>query len=61
MSTNIRFTGGPRHGNTSTIGGSELTGTTYTVGVPAEDYSAEIERDGKPAITQGVEIGSSRV
>lgn len=59
MSTNLRFTGRP-HAET-TIGGSELTGTTYTVGAPAEGYSAEMDRDGKPATIQEVEIaGSSR-
>jgi len=54
MSTDLQFTGGPRSGNTTTIGGSDLTGTTYTVGVAAEGHSTEI-----PPI-QEVEVGSSR-
>jgi len=60
MSTNLRFTGGNPPGNKSTVGGSESTGTTYTVGVSTEGYSTEMERDDKPAINQEVEIGSSR-
>ena len=61
MSTNLRFTGGPRPGNdTTTIGGSAFTGTTYTIGAPAEGYSTETEREDKPAAIQEVEVGSSR-
>ena len=60
MSTGLRFTGINHHGNTTTIGGSELTGTTYTVGAVAEGYSTEIDRDSKHAATQEVGIGSSR-
>ena len=60
MSTNLRFTGRLRPGNTTAAGDSEFTGTTYTVGAPAEGYSTEIDRDGKPAAIQEVEIGSSR-
>jgi len=60
MSTGIRFTRGSRPGNTTALGGSELTGTTYTVGAPAEGYSTELERDDKPAAIQEVEIGPSR-
>ena len=58
MSTNLRFTGRPRAD--TTIGGSELTGTTYTTGAPAEGYSTETDRDDKPLTIQEVEIGSSR-
>lgn len=54
MSTGLQFTGGPRSGNTTTIGGSDLTGTTYTVGAATEGNSTEI-----PPI-QEVEVGSSR-
>ena len=60
MSTGLRFTGRSHPGNTTTIGGSELTGTTYTVDAVAEGYSTEIERDSKHAATQEVGIGSSR-
>lgn len=58
MSTGLRFTGRPG-GDMTTIGGSDLTGTTYTIGAAAEGYSTEIDRDDKPAVIRGVEIGSS--
>jgi hypothetical protein len=60
MSTGLRFTGRTPPGNTTTIGGSEFTGTTYTIGAAAEGYSTEIEREGKHVAIQEVEIGSSR-
>jgi hypothetical protein len=60
MSTNLRFTGGSRSGNATTIGSSQLTGTTYTNGAVAESYGVETERDGKHPTIQEAEIGSSR-
>ena len=59
MSTGLRFTGRTHLGNSTTVGGSELTGTTYTVGAVAEGYSAEIERDSKHAAIQEAGISSS--
>ena len=58
MSTNLRFTGRPR--TETTIGGSELTGTTYTAGAPAEGSSTEADRHDRPPTIQEVEIGSLR-
>ena len=60
MSTNLRFTGGPRTNNMTTVGDSEFTGTTYTAGAAVEGDSTDLERDGKNADIQEVEIGSSR-
>jgi len=59
MSTNLRFTG-RLHAANSTIGASELTGTTYTTGAPVEGYITEIGHNDKPPAVQEVEIGSSR-
>ena len=58
MSTNLRFTGRP-HGGT-TIGGSELSGTTYTIGATTEGYGTETDREDRPSTTQEVETGPSR-
>jgi len=60
MSTGLRFTGRINPGNTTTVGASDYTGTTYTVGAVAEGYSTEIERDSKHAAIQDAGIGSSR-
>jgi len=60
MSTGLRFTGRINPGNTTTVGGSDYTGTTYTVGAVAEGYSTEMERDSKLATIQDAGIGSSR-
>lgn len=58
MSTNLRFTGGARTNNTTTVGDSDFTGTTYTTGAIPDN--TELEGDDKNAI-QEVEIGSSRL
>lgn len=59
MSTNLRFTGRLPAGNT-TIGASELSGTTYTTGAPVEGYITEMDRNDKPPTIQEVEVSSSR-
>ena len=59
MSTNLQFSGGPRTNNTTTVGASEFTGTTYTVGAAAEGDVTEAERHDQNAAIQEVEIGGS--